>query len=895
MNANMHSTTALQAPQSDAEAPPCPQAPQHQSLLDAARAYAQAGLDVYPVWQHAEGGRKPKAPACGHGYKDATRDDATIASWWAPGTSFGVAIRTGLIPAGKHSGKYLVVVDMDRSKREGDSDGESTLQSWLDGEIDGVTHMLPETLEATSWSGGKHLYYASDTPRGCTANADLHIDVRCTGGGIVAAPTRITARDGRSGSYEWVGGFDIDRIAKADAEVEALLDLIFTKKPKCGKTVYEQDDGDTYVPYITPKHVGVGGRHDALVRHAAHLQALGFADAEIARRMHDFCERVCEQPEGDEVTEDELWGVIVWALSKPKGSELARRLTVIGSQRHDGVSESDLRKERGGDAPSDEDERVQRYVRSTIDAYEVYEKDEKGKTTFHPERLTDAFLYGLHACTIDGAPAIWDGRKYIFGISKIAYFMEIACPGASAAANAGALKKIRARLGVERRFDLPSPSLVRFENCVYDCKSGELMPVGQDSWRSRIPNPIPHPLDLAAPPVEAVTKYLELLSDGHEDVQRNLLQTLFLAMARFTHHEQMICLLGDGANGKSKFVDMILAIVGADNASFLSLSRMGSRFEIGDLAGSTVNFSSDISAEYLSGDGASTWKQITGHDVIKTDVKNQDGFAFRPYCQVIVVGNSFPRIEGGIDKAVSRRIHIIPFTHSFRDANGEYSSDADPEIVEKMGDPASVAYLIRLAMEEGQRMLAQREFRLTPNYASRIEVQKLAIDNSSVLAWIDHVSLKDVDLHMQRRKTVYERYASWCKRSALRPMAVTRFIEELRMYFPDLELDTKRATHHDADESGLLGPGRMVQYRAFSILKMAEADQASGTHYVEITGRREVATSVSYSDSGDRRENCRVEEVSFGVLPASSLPKPLATGQITVPQAWWDDIERFEG
>ena len=197
MNAYTHSSTVPQAPQSEAEAPPRPQAPLPQSTLDAARAYVYAGLDVYPVWQDETNGRKPKSPGCGHGYKDATRDPATIAGWWAPGSNLGVAIRTGLIAAGKNAGKYLVAIDIDRAKREGDSDGEAKLQSWLDGEIDGVRHTLPETLEATSWSGGKHLYYVSDTPRGCTANADLHIDVRCTGGGIVAAPTRIAMSDGR--------------------------------------------------------------------------------------------------------------------------------------------------------------------------------------------------------------------------------------------------------------------------------------------------------------------------------------------------------------------------------------------------------------------------------------------------------------------------------------------------------------------------------------------------------------------------------------------------------------------------------------------------------------------------------------------------------------------------
>ena len=220
----------------DSIQPAAPAAPPHpvpsgatpSHALTAAVEYADAGFEVYPVHQTDAYGSKAKAPACLHGYKDATRDPACMTRWWGAGPALGVAIRTGLVAAGPHAGRHLVVIDVDRAKAGGGVDGDEMLRRWSAGEVDGRRHALPETLEQRTWSGGRHLVYVTDKHYRCTANPHLRIDVRCVGGGIVAAPTVIAMADGRRGAYEWVGGFDSARIAEADAEVEALIGLAFS-------------------------------------------------------------------------------------------------------------------------------------------------------------------------------------------------------------------------------------------------------------------------------------------------------------------------------------------------------------------------------------------------------------------------------------------------------------------------------------------------------------------------------------------------------------------------------------------------------------------------------------------------------------------------------------------
>jgi hypothetical protein len=52
------------------------------------------------------------------------------------------------------------------------------------------------------------------------------------------------------------------------------------------------------------------------------------------------------------------------------------------------------------------------------------------------------------------------------------------------------------------------------------------------TYQDRIPNRIPHEIDLEAPADADVEKFLDLASDGHADVRRNLLQ---LSYHRYAH------------------------------------------------------------------------------------------------------------------------------------------------------------------------------------------------------------------------------------------------------------------------------------------------------------------------------------------------------------------------
>ena len=183
-------------------------------------------------------------------------------------------------------------------------------------------------------------------------------------------------------------------------------------------------------------------------------------------------------------------------------------------------------------------------------------------------------------------------------------------------------------------------------------------------------------------------------------------------------------------------------------------------------------------------------------------------------------------------------------------------------------------------------MLDGREFMFTPNYASADEVHKIAVDNSSVLAWTEHVGMKAEDLHMQRSQLTYDRYAAWCKRGFLKPVSLTRFYDEMLGLYPTLDRRKVRAAKvkllYGCSPQGL---GR-VQYSAFVIGELYERELGEGKAYAEVVTERHSLTS--YSKGGmDTRENIRVEEANLGVWPLADLDldDPAASR--------WDAIDRY--
>lgn len=126
-----------------------------------------------------------------NGCKDATRDETIIKQWidLYPNANIGIA-------TGKSQGYFVLDVDVGEGKF-----GEDSLA-----ELQAQHGKLPDTVEAITQSGGRHLYfnYPQDVEIPCSAGKiGANLDIRSDGGYCVAAPSTI---DGKT--YEWESSSD---------------------------------------------------------------------------------------------------------------------------------------------------------------------------------------------------------------------------------------------------------------------------------------------------------------------------------------------------------------------------------------------------------------------------------------------------------------------------------------------------------------------------------------------------------------------------------------------------------------------------------------------------------------------------------------------------------------
>lgn len=142
-------------------------------ILTAALKLAHAGKPVFPC-------KRNKMPFTTHGFKDATTDTEQIKSWWQKWPDALLAM-----PTGDASG--LLVLDVDLPH------GPASLAA-----LEAQHGPLQVTLEASTRSGGRHIYFQHVPGIGCsTGKLGPGLDIRADGGYVIVPP---------SPGYSWVRG-----------------------------------------------------------------------------------------------------------------------------------------------------------------------------------------------------------------------------------------------------------------------------------------------------------------------------------------------------------------------------------------------------------------------------------------------------------------------------------------------------------------------------------------------------------------------------------------------------------------------------------------------------------------------------------------------------------------
>lgn len=305
---------------------------------------------------------------------------------------------------------------------------------------------------------------------------------------------------------------------------------------------------------------------------------------------------------------------------------------------------------------------------------------------------------------------------------------------------------------------------VSFRNGIYDIDEDTMIP---HSPEIIVTNPIPHDYlkDSYSPIAD---KFLDKISCRDKEIRAVMEEALGYSFLRRNELRKSFLLLGNKANGKSTFLDMIKTILGDDNITSMDLKELGDRFKSAEMFSKLANIGDDISDDFIN--DLAIFKKIVSGDRINAERKNKDPFDYNPYCKLYFSANTLPRLKDRTGSVIDRMI-IIPFEAEF----GSDKPDYDPFIKYKLRAEESISYLISLGMKGLRRVLERNSF----THSQKIDECLRAYDeeNNNVLSWMS-VEMPNIENHSVME--VYQAYREFCGASNLIPMSSTEFSKQLK-------------------------------------------------------------------------------------------------------------------
>jgi putative DNA primase/helicase len=327
------------------------------------------------------------------------------------------------------------------------------------------------------------------------------------------------------------------------------------------------------------------------------------------------------------------------------------------------------------------------------------------------------------------------------------------------------LETIRDKTYVDREEFDNDPNVLNLKNGLLDIESGEFqghsdeylsisqMPVEYDP-RARCPN------------------FIKFLRETIEPEHFGIVVKLFgYLLVRNSIYEKAFMLVGEGSNGKSTLIKVLIALLGRQNCSSKSLQEItGDRFAKAELYGKMANFYPDLPRGKIT--DSTDFKALTSGDTVSAQKKHQQPFDLSNYAKLVFSTNQIPPSED-VSYAYMRRWVIIPFNHTFE------GDEKDEHLLAKLTTPEELSGILNLALKGLKKLKEERGFK-------EIDVEEIRrqyeLGASRIKSFLEELCTieqgnEDLNTESKRLKEAYHRY---CKEKGTTFIDEKKFGEELK-------------------------------------------------------------------------------------------------------------------
>ena len=302
----------------------------------------------------------------------------------------------------------------------------------------------------------------------------------------------------------------------------------------------------------------------------------------------------------------------------------------------------------------------------------------------------------------------------------------------------------RGRLNQER-------GKINMLNGVYDVEKAELLPHSSDyCFTYRMPVEYVRAADTDD---DAVSDFLfEVLPE--EDVKVAVEFIAYCLVPAMPYHRALM-LLGDGANGKSTFIELVRSFLGRENTVSVSLQTLlENRFASSELYGKLANLYADLPDTALKQTGM--FKLLTGGDVISAEKKFCPMFQFQNVAKLLFSANKLPYALDDT-AAFFRRWIILNFPNKFE---GERMN---PKKLEEITTPAALSSFFNFVVL-ALHSLNRRGF----SYSRTTEEirEDYVLKSNPTKAFVERMLVADPE-GFETKEDVYGAYVAFCQRMRL--------------------------------------------------------------------------------------------------------------------------------
>lgn len=316
-------------------------------------------------------------------------------------------------------------------------------------------------------------------------------------------------------------------------------------------------------------------------------------------------------------------------------------------------------------------------------------------------------------------------------------------------------------------------NLIAFKNGVFNIETGEFLDFSPEYV---IVNKIN--FDYVENAYSEITdRTLNKLACGDESIRMLLEEVIGYTFYRRNELRKAFILIGDKANGKSTYLDMIKTLLGDRNTAALDLKELGDRFKTAEIFGKLANIGDDIGDDFIP--NPAVFKKLVSGDRLNAERKGQDPFDFNNYAKLLFSANNIPRIK---DKsgAVINRLVIIPFNAYFTADDPDY----DPYIKYKLRSDESMQYLIQIGIQGLKRVLKNRQFTVSEKVQK--ELEEYEENNNPILMFFK----EEPKIENEPTKVVYRKYSEFCLANSFNPMSNIEFSKQVKKHLK-MEIVTK--------------------------------------------------------------------------------------------------------